>query len=51
MACCSFLGSLGEPFVVLGVFEHRALGLGIDYLLRESASFLSAAEPMLGIVD
>jgi hypothetical protein len=35
------MGSLGEPFVVVGVFEHRALDLGIAYLLRESASFIS----------
>jgi hypothetical protein len=40
-ACCSFLGSLGEPLVVIGVSEHCALGFGIGYVLRESPSFLS----------
>src|SRR5262249_11121740 len=32
-------------------FEHCALGFGIVHLLRESTSFLSAVEPVLGIVD
>jgi len=50
-ARCSFLRSLREPLVVIGVFEHCALGFGIGYLLGESASFLSAAAPVLGIVD
>jgi hypothetical protein len=50
-ACCSFFGSLGEPLVIIRVLEHRALGLGIVYLLRESASFLRAVEPVLGIID
>jgi hypothetical protein len=45
------LRSLREPLVVIGVFEHCALGFGIGYLLGESASFLSAAAPALGIVD
>jgi hypothetical protein len=49
--CRAFCGSLGEPFVIIGVLEHRALGFGIVYLLREGASFLSAVEPVLGIVD
>jgi hypothetical protein len=34
-----------------GIFEHGALRFGITYLFRESARFLSAVEPMLGIVD
>jgi hypothetical protein len=42
---------LGEPLVIIGVFEDCALGFGIVYLLRESASFLSAVAPVLGIVD
>jgi hypothetical protein len=42
---------LGEPLVVIGIFEHCALSFGIGYVIRESASFLSAVEPMLGIVD
>jgi hypothetical protein len=50
-ACCSFFGSLGEPLVIIGILEHCALGFAIGYLLRESASFLSAVEPVLGIVD
>jgi hypothetical protein len=36
---------------IIGIFEHCALGFGIAYLFRESARFLSAVEPMLGIVD
>ncbi len=46
-----FLGSLREPLVIIGIFEHCALGFGIAYVLRESASLLSAVQPMLGIVD
>jgi len=42
---------LGEPLVIIGIFEHCALGFGIVHLLRESASFLRAVEPVLGIVD
>jgi len=45
------LRSLREPLVIIRDLEHRALGLGIVYLLRESASFLSSVEPVLGIVD
>jgi hypothetical protein len=45
------LRSLREPLVIIRILEHRALGFGIVYLLRESASLLSAVEPMLGIVD
>jgi hypothetical protein len=49
--CRSFLRALRKPLVVIGILEHRALGFGIVHLLRESASFLSAVEPVLGIVD
>jgi hypothetical protein len=49
--CRAFFGSLGEPFVIIGKCEHRALGFRIVYLLCESARFLSAAEPVLGIID
>jgi hypothetical protein len=42
---------LGEPFIIIGILDHGALGLRIGYLIRESASFLGAVEPMLGIVD
>jgi hypothetical protein len=45
------LRSLRESLVVSRILEHCALGFGIGYLLRASASFLSAVEPMLGIVD
>jgi hypothetical protein len=45
------LGSLREPLVIIGIFEQCALGFEIAYLLRESASPLSAVQPMLGIVD
>jgi hypothetical protein len=42
---------LGEPLIVICVFEHYALGFGIGYLLRESASFLRAVEPVVRIID
>ena len=42
---------MGEPLIVIGVFEHCALGFGIGYLLRESASFLRAVEPVVRIID
>jgi hypothetical protein len=42
---------LRQPLVIIGIFEHGALGFGITYLFRESARFLSAVEPMLGIID
>jgi hypothetical protein len=32
-------------------FRAWSLGFGIVYLLRQRASFLSAVEPVLGIVD
>jgi hypothetical protein len=40
-----------EPLVLICIFEHCALSFGIVYLLRESASFLSSLEPVLGIID
>jgi hypothetical protein len=39
-----------EPLVLICIFEHCALSFGIVYLLRESASFLSSLEPVLGII-
>jgi hypothetical protein len=29
---------LGEPLVIIGIFEHCALGFGIVHPLRESAT-------------
>lgn len=49
--CSPFFGSLGEPLVIISNSKHRALGFGIVYLLRDSASFFGAREPMLGIID
>jgi hypothetical protein len=49
--CCALFGSRGEAFVIIGNCEHRDLGFGVVHLLRESASFLGAVEPMLGIVN
>jgi hypothetical protein len=51
VACCPFLGSLHEPLIIISNSEHGPLGFEIVYLLRQSASFLSAVEPVLGIVD
>jgi hypothetical protein len=48
---CALFGSLGQPLVIIGILEHNALGFWIGYLIRESASFPSAVEPMLGIGD
>jgi len=45
------LGALRKPLVIISNSEHGPLGFGISYLLRESASFLSSVEPVLGIVD
>jgi hypothetical protein len=42
---------LSEPLVIIGNSKHGPLGFGIVYLLRESASFLSSLEPVLGIID
>jgi hypothetical protein len=41
----------GRAVVIISIFKHCALGFGIVHLLRESASFLSAVEPVFGIVD
>jgi hypothetical protein len=47
----AIFGPLGEPLVIIGIFEHCALGFEIVYLLCESASFSSSVEPVLGIVN
>jgi len=39
---------LSEALVIIGILEHCALGFRMAYLLRKSASFLSAVEPVLG---
>ena len=37
--------------IIISILANHALDFGIVYLLRKSASFLSALEPVLGIVD
>ena len=42
---------LARPLIIIGILANYAVDFGIVYLLRKSASFLSALEPVLGIVD
>jgi hypothetical protein len=46
--CRAFFGSLGEPLIIIGILAHYPLGFGIVYLLRKSASFLSAVSQCFG---
>jgi hypothetical protein len=46
---CSYLGSLGEPVVIVSNPKHNRLGSGVLHSLGDSAHFLGAAAPMIRV--